>query len=340
MKYALLPTNMHKILILLLAITSTSHAQLNILGPIEYSGYIESVRTVHFSEDGTKVLGDWDHLVEWDINNQTILRKTEIPGYSVYKSAFDGATFWMNGNSNYNSEVPDISNVHNNINVLDSSGMSAHKTTRPYGFSAIIKGTKDAVILASTDKNTYQVVRLNTETLEESTIYFDETKHGAAVPTAIKISDDGKYVGVSLAGENAGLRIYDLETGTLLLNRKSDFDANDFAFSGDGHYIFVNDGASVIQINTKYWRDITIWDLSGVVTSIDVNSNASYVVMGFDKKKAILMNVRSGSVEATLSTDKVNDVTFSDDGQFIGLGLDKRVKSEKTPSIILFKLME
>lgn len=331
---------MYKIIILLLVITSTSYAQLNLIGPIEYSGYTESVRTVHFSEDGTKVLGDWNHLIEWDVTSQTVLSKTEIPGYTIYKSAYDGKSFWMNGNSNYNSEAHDMSAMHNNINLLDSSGMTAYKTDRPYGLSAIIKGTKDVVILASTAKHTYQVVRLNTETLEESTIYFDEEKHGAAVPTAIKISDDGQYLGVSMAGENAGLRIYDMETGSLLLNRKSDFDANDFAFSGDGHYIFVNDGASVIQINTKYWRDITIWDLSGTVTSIDVNSNASYVVVAFEKKKALLMDIRTGSVEATLSTDKVNDVTFSNDDQFIGLGLDKRVKSEKSPSVVLFKVVK
>lgn len=331
---------MYKILILLLAVTSTSYAQLNIIGPIEYSGYTESVRTVHFSDDGTQVLGDWDHLVKWDINSQTILSQTEIPGYTVYKSAYDGASFWMNGNSNYNSEVHDMSNMHNNMNVLDSSGMSAHKTDRPYGFSAIINGTKDVVILASTKKYTYQVVRLNTETLEESTIYFDEDKHGAAVPTAIKISDDGAYLGVSMAGENAGLRIYDLETGTLLLNRKTDADANDFAFSGDGHYIFVNDGASIIQINTKYWRDITIWDVSDVVTSLDINSDASFAVLAFQKKKALVLNTQTGSIETTLSTAKVNDVTFSNDDQFIGLGLDKRTKSDKSPSVILFKVVK
>ncbi|MDG1331722.1 MAG: hypothetical protein P8P74_05290 [Crocinitomicaceae bacterium] len=331
---------MYKVLFLFSVIAFSSSAQLNIIGPIEYSGYNESIRTVHFSEDGTKVLGDWDDLVVWDIPSQKLSSTTEIPGYTVNKSSYDGTGRWMNGNSNYNTEAKDIADMHNNLNVLDSSGMTSTQTERPYGLSAIIKGTKDAIVVASTEKYTYQIVRLNLETLEESTVYFDENKHGAAVPTAIKVSDDGKYLGVSFAGENAGVRIYDLESGSLLKYRKSDKDANDLAFSTDGHYVFVNDGASVVQINSKYWRDVRIWDLQGTVTSLDVNSDGTYAVFAFQKKGAVLLNIINGTIESRLGNGTFWDVTYSDNDELIALGVSKRLKKEGVASVVIYQIIK
>lgn len=331
---------MHRILFLLLMTAFTSNAQLNIIGPIEYSGYDESIRTVHFSDDGTTVLGDWDDLVEWDIASQKLLKTTEIPGYTVHKSSYDGSGRWINGNSNYNTEARDITDMHSNINVLDSSGMTATKTERPYGLSAIVEGTKDAIVLASTEKYTYQVIRLNTETLEETTVYYDENRDGTAVPTAIKISDDGKYLGVSFAGENAGVRIYDLESGKLLKYRKSEEDSNDLAFSADGHYVFTSDGASLVQINTKYWRDVRIWDVNGTVTSLDVNSDGTYAVFSFQKKGAVLLNVINGAIEAQLGNSKIWDVTFSDNDDLIGLGVSKKLKKAGVASVIIYQILK
>ncbi|MFK7785221.1 MAG: WD40 repeat domain-containing protein [Crocinitomicaceae bacterium] len=331
---------MRSVLFAFLIFTFSSNAQLNIVGPIEYSGYEESVRTVHFSEDDKTVLGDWDDVIEWDIASQKLLDKTEIPGYTINKSSYDGNSFWVNGNSNYNTEAKDITDMHNNFNMLDSSVMKPTKVKRPYGLSAIIKGTKDVIVAASTEKYTYQVVRLNTETFEETTIYFDENKHGTAVPTAIKVSDDGRYLGVSFAGEHAGVRIYDLESGTQLKYRESDADANDFAFSSDGNYVFVGDGASLVQINIKYWRDVRIWDVSGTITSLDVNSDGTYAVFSFQRKGAVLLNVQSGAIEANLGNGTYWDVTFSNNDELIGLGVSKRLKNEGIASVHIYQILK
>lgn len=331
---------MNKIIFLFLILSTSSHAQLNIIGPIEYTGFTESIRTVHFTDDCTKILGDWDTLVEWDIASQSILKRTEIPGYSTYKSSFDGASFWVNGNSNYNTEAKDVTDMHNNFNSADSSGMKAHKTERPYGVSAIVKGTKEVVILASTKKYTYQVVRLNTETMKESTIYFDENRDGASVPTAIKLSEDGTYLGISMAGEKSGLRIYNLESGKLLHTHKSSADANDLAFSGDGRFVFINNGAALVQLATSDWREVKIWDLKETISSLDVNSEGTYAVLAFEKKGAVLMNLQNGAMEATLSSVKIADVTFSNDDQFIGLGIHKTLKSASSPSILLYQVVK
>jgi len=330
---------MHKVFFLFCLLSFPSNAQLNIVGPIDYAGYDESVRTVHFSNDGTKLIGDWDDVVEWDISSQTVIKTTEIPGYSTYKSSYDG-TRWINGNSNYNTEAEDIADMHNNFNVLDSSGMTATKVVRPYGLTAIIEGSTDAVVLASTEKHTYQVVRLNLETMKESTIYFDENRDGVAVPTAIKVSDDGKYVGVSFAGENAGVRIYDLETGALLKHRKSDEDSNDLAFSSDGMYVFVNDGKALVQINTKYWREVRIYDMTRTITSLDVNSDGTYAVFSYEKKGAALLNVQTGVVEATLGSNTYWDVTYSDNDELIALGVSKRLKKKGIASIVVYQILK
>ena len=218
--------------------------------------------------------------------------------------------------------------------------MNANKTKRPYGLTAIIKGTKDVIAMASTEKYTYQVVRLNTETQEESTIYFDEDKHGAAVPTAIKVSDNGRYVGISFAGENAGVRIYDLESGTQLKFRESDGDANDLAFSSDGNYVFVGDGASLVQINIKFWRDVRIWDVSGTITSLDVNSDGTFAAFTFQKRGAVLLNVQNGAIEANLGNGTFWDVTFSDNDELIGLGVSKRLKKPEVPSVIVYQILK
>lgn len=332
---------MRQVLFLFLIFTFSSNAQLNIIGPIDFSGYDESIRTVHFSDDGNTLLGDWDDLVEWDIASQKLLSKTEIAGYTVHKSSYDGSSgVWMNGNSNYNTEAKDITDMHDNINVIKPGSVTATKTERPYGLSALIPGTTDAVVLASTEKHTYQVVRLNTETLEETTIYFDENKDGAAVPTAIKVSDDGMYLGISFAGENAGLSIYALESGTILKHRKSESNANDLAFSSDGNYVLINEGATVVQINTKYWRDVRIWDLSGTVTSLDINSDGSYAIFAFQKKGGVLLNLLNGAVELSFGKSTFWDVTFSDNDELIGLGVSKRLKKEGVPSVIVYQLLK
>jgi hypothetical protein len=301
---------------------------------------MDGIRTVHFSDDGKKVVGDWDDLVEWDIESGVILSQTEIPGYTINKSTYDGDSFWMNGNSNYNTDKKDISDMHDNINISDSSGMTAHRTEGSYGFSALIKGTKDVVILAFTEKYTYQVVRLNIETFEVTTLYYDENRDGTGVPTAIKVSEDGKYVGVSMAGESRGLRVYDIEKGTLVYHRKTQADANDFAFSGDGNFVFVNDGASSIQMKTSDWSDVRTLKLSGTITSLDVNSDGTLLVAAFQKKNVSLINAVSGALEASLTEGKAADVTFSDNDLYVGIGLYKTLNSPKSPSIILYKIVK
>lgn len=310
------------------------------MGPINYTGYADGIRTVHFSDDGKKVVGDWDDLVEWDIESRAILSQTEIPGYTINKSTYDGNSFWMNGNSNYNTDKKDISDMHDNINISDSSGITAHKTEGSYGFSAMIKGTKDVIILGFTEKYTYQVVRLNIETFEETTLYYDENRDGTGVPTAIKISEDGKYVGVSMAGESRGLRVYDVESGTLVHNRKNLADANDFAFSGDGNFVFVNDGASSIQVKTSDWSEVRTLKLSGTIASLDVNSDGSLIVVAFQKKNVSLINAKTGALEASLTESKAADVTFSDNDMYVGMGLYKTLNSPKVPSIILYKILK
>jgi len=331
---------MKTLLILLLTVSFSSQAQLNIYGPIEYQGYKEGARTVHFSEDGKRIIGDWNDVVEWDIESQTLLSTTKIPGYSTHKSSFDGSSFWFNANSNYNMDVEDITDMYNNFNVRDSSGIiKTNKIDGSYGASAIIKGTKEVVVVASTNTHThYQVIRLNTKTLEGSLTYFDESRDGASVPSAIKVSEDGKFTAVSFEGENSGLRVYDTETGALLCRYKTESDANDVAFSSDGKYVFVNDGASLLQINTGYWRKTQHWDLKNTITSLDANADGSHVVIATKKKGAFLMNVVNGRIESSLGSGKIADVTFSLDGQYVALGMYKTSKSLGVASVLLYQI--
>lgn len=332
-------TPMKTLIILFLTASFSAQAQLNIYGPIEYQGYKEGARTVHFSDDGKRIIGDWNDVVEWDIQSQTILSTTKIPGYNTNKSSFDGSSFWFNANSNYNTGLEDVADMHPNFNIRDSLGaIKANKIDRSYGASAIIKGTNDVIVVASTKKHTYQVVRLNTETLEESLIYFDEKRDGFAVPTAIKVSEDGKLIAVSFAGENSGLRAYDTETGAILHRYKTESDANDVAFSADGKFIFVNDGASLLQINSKYWRKTQHWELKNTITSLDANTDGSYAVIAMQKKGAFLINLKSGAIESSMGSGKIADVTFSLDGQYVALGMHKSFKSAGVASVLLYQI--
>ena len=331
---------MKTLILFLLILSFSTQAQLNIYGPIEYQGYKEGARTVHFSEDGTRLFGDWDDVVEWDIQSQTLLSTTKIPGYSTHKSSFNGSSFWFNANSNYNTVAEDIGDMHANFNVRDSSSseIKSNKTDRSYGASAIIRGSKEVIVVASTKKHTYQVIRLNTETLNESITYFDENKDGAAVPSALKISNDGRFIAVSFAGENSGLRVYDTETGDLMCHYKTESDANDVAFSSDGKFVFVNDANSLLQINTGYWRKTQHLELKHTITSLDANVDGSYVVIAMQKKGAFLINVTTGRIESALGSGKIADVTFSPDGQYVALGVHKSIKSPGVASVLLYQI--
>lgn len=329
---------MNRLLLFTLLISSAAFGQYQFSNPINLTGTAEGARTVHFSEDGTSVYGDWDELTEWNTQSQALVKSSQIAGYSVNKSAFDGLETWINGNSNYTTEKKDITDMHPNINVINSESNSPNKTNRPYGAAAFIPGTKDVIIVASTKKYTYQVVRLSTETFEETTLFFDETKDGAAVPTAIKISDDGKHVAIGMAGEKSGIRICNVEDGKIVAFIQTDGDVNDLAFTQNGEFLFANSGAQLHQYKTSDWKRSKGWEFSGSITSLDANSTGSYVAFSFQRSGAVLVDTENGAVLGQLSGSKVSDITFSNDDKYVAVGIHKTLKSTEVPAIVLFEI--
>lgn len=324
--------------LLLILISTSAFAQYQFSNPIELTGTVEGARTVHFSDDGTRILGDWDELTEWNIQSQTLINSSQIAGYNTNKSAFNGQSIWINANVNYNTEKKEITDTHANINVIDGDDNSPNKTTKSYGLAEFIPGTNDVIIVATSKKYTYEVVRLNTETLEETTLYFDENKDGAAVPASIKMSADGKMVAIGLAGEKSGVRICNVKDGSLVKFIPTSDDVNDLAFSQNGTFLFLNDGRKLIQLKTSDWTREKAWEFSSKISSLDVNSTGRYVAFSFQGAGAIFVDTKDGAILGQLSGQKVSDVTFSNDDKYVAVGIHKTLKSEEVPAVIVYEI--
>ena len=99
---------MKSISLLFVVLSTSVFGQYQFSNPINLTGTDEGARTVHFSDDGTRVFGDWDQLTEWSIQSKSIVKSSEIVGYNTHKSAFDGQSIWMSSNVNYNTEKKTI----------------------------------------------------------------------------------------------------------------------------------------------------------------------------------------------------------------------------------------
>lgn len=327
---------MKSISLLLLLASSTAFGQYQFSNPIELTGTEEGARTIHFTNDGSAIYGDWDELTQWNLRSKSIVDSKEIAGYNTHQSAFDGYGVWVNGNVNYNTEKKDITDTHNNLNIISSSANTPNKTERPYGLATFVPETKDVIIVASTPKHTYEVVRLATETFEESTKYFDENKDGAAVPTSIKISEDGKLVAIGLAGEKSGVRICNVKDGSLVKFIPASSDVNDLAFSGNGDFLFFNIGAQLIQLKTSDWTREKAWEFSSPISALDVNSTGKYVAFSFQNAGSIFVDVTNGAILGQLTGQKVSDIAFSDDDQYVAVGIQKTLKTKESPAIVVY----
>lgn len=324
--------------LLFVLLSASAFGQYQFSNPIELTGTEEGARTIHFSDDATSVFGDWDALTEWSIRSKSIVKSSEIAGYNTNKSAFDGQSIWLNSNVNYNTEKKDITDTHSNINIIDGEKNTPNKTTRAHGIATFIPKTKDVIIATITAKNTYQVVRMSIDSLEETTLYFDEEKDGAAVPAAIKISDDGKYVAIGTAGEKSGVRIYDVKEGNLVIFIPTEGDINDLAFTENGEFLFVGSGSTLIQLKTSDWTREKAWQFSSSIYTLDANSTGSYVAFSFQDAGAIFVDTSNGAILAQLSGSKVSDIAFSNGDKYIGLGIHKTLKSAEVPAIILYQI--
>jgi hypothetical protein len=318
--------------------TSSAFGQYQFSNRIELTGTVDGARTVHFSDDGTSVFGDWNELTQWDIESKSIVKSSPIAGYNTYKSIFDGQSTWMNANINYNTEKKDFTDTHPNLNIINSEGSTANKISQSLCTGSFIPGTKDLITIAFSKKHTYTVVRFSTETFEKSTEYFDEIKDGAAVPTAIKVSEDGKTVAVSMAGENSGIRIYGITEGNLIAFIPTKSDVNDLAFSQNGAFIYANNGSDLIQVQTIDWTQTNSWKFEKPITTLDVNSTGKHIAVAFQNAGAILLESETGETIAELSTGKVSDITFSNDDKYIGLGIQKTLNSDKVAAVILYQI--
>jgi hypothetical protein len=328
---------MKSISLLFVVLSTSVFGQYQFSNPINLTGTDEGARTVHFSDDGTRVFGDWDQLTEWSIQSKSIVKSSEIVGYNTHKSAFDGQSIWMSSNVNYNTEKKDITDTHSNINIIDGKENTPNKTVNRYDIATFIPETKDVIIAAISKTNTYSVVRLSTETLEESTLYFDKNKDGVSVPAAIKVSDDGKYVAIGMAGETSGVRIYGVKEGNLVAFIPTTGDVNDLAFTQNGEFLFIGSGTLLVQLKTSDWTREKAWEFSSPISTLDVNSTGSYIAFSFQGAGAILVDTSDGAILAQLSGGKVSDITFSNDDKYIGLGVYKTLKSKEVPAIILYK---
>lgn len=325
-------------LVFLLLMASPAFGQYQFSNRIELTGTADGARTVHFSDDGLSVFGDWNELTQWNIQSRSIVKSSPIAGYNTFKSVFDGESTWMNTNINYNTEKKDFADSHSNLNIINNEGNTANKISQSLCTGDFIPGTKDLISIAFSKKYTYAVVRFSTETFEKSTEYFDENKDGVAVPTAVKVSEDGKYVAISMAGENSGIRIHSIAEGNLIEFIPTDSDVNDLAFSQNGMFLYANNGPQLIQVQTSDWSQTKSWQFEKPITTLDANSTGQYIAIAFQSAGAILVESDKGETLAELSTGKVSDITFSNDDKYIGLGIQKTLNSEKVAAVILYQI--
>ncbi len=324
--------------LLLLLISTSALAQYQFSNPIELTGTVEGARTVHFSDDGTRILGDWDKLTEWNIQSQSIVKSSPIAGYNTNKSAFNGQSTWLNANVNYNTKKKDITDTHANVNLIKGNENTPNKTEKSYGLAAFIPQTNDVIIVVMSKEHTFGVVRLSTETFEETTLYFDEKKDGESVPASISVSADGKLVAVAMTGEKSGVRICNVKDGSLVTFIPMSNDVNDLAFTQNGAFLFLNNGEKLIQLKTSDWSREKAWQFSSPISSLDVNATGSYVAFSFQGAGAILVDTKNGAVLAQLSGQNVSDIAFSNDDKYLAVGIQKTLKSEETPAVVVYEI--
>lgn len=328
---------MNYLIALSLIASTTAFGQYDFGHPIELTGTEEGARTVHFSDDGTTIYGDWDELTSWNLRDYSLTDSKVIPGYNTHASAFDGKTTWMNANVNYNSDKNDITDTHHNVNIISNDTVLAHKTTISYGLATFVPASTDVIIAATTKKYTTQVVRLSLDTFKQSTRYFDETKDGVSVPSSIQISPDGSLVAIGLAGETSGVRICSVADGSLVKFIPADADVNDVAFSQNGEFLFFSDGVQIIQLNTNNWTKKKVLEFTNPISHLDVNSTGQYVAFSFQTGGALFVDFTTNEVLKQLTGQKVSDVVFSHDDTYVAVGIHKILKSKEVPAIILYK---
>ena len=316
----------------------TLFGQNRVIDKIELKGYDESIRTVHFSSDETAVYGDWDHLVKWSLSDYRMDIVSEIPGYNTNKSGFNGKDLWVNGNSNYNTEKKDILDMHNNMNVWKNGEMSSRKKNSGMGVCALVPNSTKAIVAGTNAKYQYSVKIIDALTGEKSQGLFNEGKDGAAVPTAIKVSADGGLGVISFAGGGRGIRAYDLSNGKLIGNVSAEKDVNDIAYSDDNECIYYNDGSSLIGVKTSDWSATGKWDFEKTITTLDADSSGRFVVVALQDKGVILLDSKTEE-QFELYQGRVFDVTFSPNGNYIAIGIQKTLKSKESSSVLLIRLV-
>ncbi len=329
---------MKYILLAFIGLSTFTYGQLSVSEPIALTGYAGSARTVHFTADEKMLYTDWEDLVQWSIAERKVVNVTPIPGYNTYKSSFIGDSLWVIGNSNYNTSKKDISDMHSNLNVWNTVEMKSIKTRHGYGVGALIPGTSDAIMVYMNKQYQYEIKRLNTLTQEEKTFYFSENRDGSAVPTALKISSNGEAVAVALAGEGSGMRVYRISDAKQLAIIPTKGDANDISFSGNGKYVYFNQGSMLVQVNAANWGDAKKWDIGKPIYSLDASPDGKYVVVALQNKGAILFDTSTGAIVKSLTNGKVIDVTYSPGGKYIALGMQKTLMSKDVATVLLFEV--
>ena len=69
---------MKSISLLLLLASSTAFGQYQFSNPIELTGTEEGARTIHFTNDGSAIYGDWDELTQWNLRSNPLLTRKKL----------------------------------------------------------------------------------------------------------------------------------------------------------------------------------------------------------------------------------------------------------------------
>ncbi len=290
--------------------------------PVSFNGTGDGLRTVWFSQDNSKVIGDDQNIYSWNIESGKLVENKEVLGFTVHHSAVnEDRSLWAQSRSMYNDpEKKDITDMYSAISFGNPNGEIKSIKTEDFNIWNIefIEGTKKVVAIIS-DRKTYinagVVYDFETQKIERTII------NGATssdIMSSITISEDSKYISVGYSGKKPRIEIFDFETGKFLKSFHSQFDVEHVEIksnrlaAGGGNGVIIVDLASLSILKT-----ITT---TASVFHLAMAPNGNSIAIGSFSSGADLIDVESGSINH-FSDGLTNCLAFSPDGNMLAVGM-------------------
>lgn len=304
----------------------------------ELKGYDDGLRTIWWSPDGEFVYGDYGSIIGWNLSSGDIVKKIEIPGYTVHPSCVNNdMTMWAQGNSNYsNPEKPDITDMYPNLNVYDFSRRSVY-ASRIEGYSiwkmCFIPETNWVYAIIS-DSKTYTNSLVKYDLMNrkiESTVV--KSASSKDVMSELALSEDGKFLAVGYAGSNNRIEIYSTEENKFEKSFECDSEVSSLVIANN--ILAAGVSKSVVLVQLDPLKMISTITTNASAYHLAISPNGKTIALGSKSTGGDLIDIESGEVEHFYDGSP-SCFSFSKDGQALAVGVDKRVHTAEIPSARVF----